>query len=88
MDKRIKPDSEERNVQPNERCRSNLHMTSSALSLVAIMLTIALFVRLETVVHETTMMDAKFTHEIQQLKDSLKGKDKSANKETYVANGR
>lgn len=52
------------------------------------MLTIALFVRLETVVHETTMMDAKFTHEIQQLKDSLKGKDKSANKEKYVANGR
>ena len=53
--------------------RSNiLHKTSSILSVLAILLTIALFVRMETVVHDTKMMDSKFTLEIQQIKDALK----------------
>ena len=51
---------------------NNLHKASSILSVVAILLTIALFVRMETVVHNTKMMDSKFTLEIQQIKDALK----------------
>ena len=50
---------------------NNLHKASSILSVVAILLTIALFVRMETVVHDTKMMDSKFTLEIQQIKDAL-----------------
>ena len=51
---------------------TNLHKASSTLSVAAIILTIALFVRIETVVHDTKMMDSKFTLEIQQIKDALK----------------
>ena len=50
----------------------NLHKASSILSVVAILLTIALFVRMETVVHDTKIIDSKFTLEIQQIKDALK----------------
>ena len=51
---------------------NNLHKASSILSVVAILLTIALFVRMETVVHDTKMMESKFSLEIQQIKDALK----------------
>lgn len=51
---------------------ANLHKASSILSVAAILLTIALFVRIETVAHDTKMMDSKFTLEIQQIKDDLK----------------
>ena len=51
---------------------NNLHKASSILSVVAILSAIALFVRMETVVHGTKMMDSKFTLEIQQIKDALK----------------
>ena len=47
-------------------------MSSSALSVVAILFTIVLFVRLEAVVRETKMMDSTFSLEIQQIKDALK----------------
>ena len=58
--------------------RSNiLHKTSSILSVLTILLTIALFVRMETVVHDTKMMDSKFTLEIQQIKDALKEEEAS-----------
>jgi len=50
----------------------NLHKASSILSLAAILLTIALFVRMEKVVHDSKMMDSKFTLEIQQIKEDLK----------------
>ncbi len=55
-----------------EKRSDNLHKASSILSFVSIMLTIALFVRMETVAHDTEMMDSKFTLQIQQIKDALK----------------
>ena len=55
-----------------EKRSDNLQKASSILSVAAILLTIALFVRMETVVHDTKMMDSKFTLEIQQIKDVLK----------------
>ncbi|XP_020623000.1 neural cell adhesion molecule 2-like isoform X2 [Orbicella faveolata] len=55
-----------------EKRNDNLHKASSILSVGAILLTIALFVRIETVVHDTKIMDSKFTLEIQQIKDALK----------------
>ena len=62
-----------------EKRSDNLHKASSILSVAAILLTIALFVRMETVVHDTKMMDSKFTLEIQQIKDALT-KQKDARK--------
>ena len=47
----------------------NVYKASSILSAVAILLTIALFIRTET---NTKMMDSKFTLEIQQIRDDLK----------------
>ncbi len=55
-----------------EKRSDNLQKASSILSFAAILLTIALFVRMETVVHDTKMMDSKFTLQIQQIKDALK----------------
>jgi len=55
-----------------EKCSDNLHKASSILSVAAILLTIALSVRMETVVHDTKMMDSKFTLEIQQIREDLK----------------
>ena len=55
-----------------EKRSANLQMASSILSVVAILLTVGLFVRMETVVHDTKMIDSKFTLEIQQIKDALK----------------
>ena len=42
------------------------------MSVSAILLTVALFVRIESVVHDTKMLDSKFTLEIQQIKNALK----------------
>ena len=53
---------------------TGLYRASSVLSVGAILLTIALFVRIETVVDDTKMLDSKFTLEIQQIKDALKEK--------------
>ena len=50
---------------PTAKRSGNLHKASSALSVAAILLTIALFVRMEKVVLDTKMMDSKFTLEIQ-----------------------
>ncbi len=55
-----------------EKRSDNFHKASSILSFAAILLTIALFVRMETVVHDTKMIDSKFTLQIQQIKDALK----------------
>ena len=57
---------------PTAKRSGNLHKASSVLSVAAILLTIALFVRMEKVVLDTKMMDSKFTLEIQQIKDALK----------------
>ena len=76
---------------PTEKACSLLHKISIVLSVVAILLTIALFVRLETVVRETKMMDSKFSQEIQQVKDALKEEAKpqaSANEDVDAAIGR
>ena len=51
---------------------AGLYRASSILSVGAILLTVALFVRIETVVHNTKMLDSKFTLEIQQVKKALK----------------
>ena len=55
-----------------EKRTANLHKASSILSVSAILLTIALFMRMQAVVYETKMMDSKFTLEIQQIKAALK----------------
>ena len=55
-----------------EKRSGNLHRASSVLSVSAILLTIALFVRMQAVMNDTKMMDLKFTLEIQQIKDALK----------------
>ena len=55
-----------------EKRSDNLHKASSILSVAAILLTIALCVRIETIVHDTKVMDSKFTLEIQQIKEGLK----------------
>ena len=55
-----------------EKRSDNLHKASSILSVAAILLSIALFVRMKKVVHDTKMMDSKFTLQIQEIKDALK----------------
>ena len=59
-------------MMSTEKRNDSFHKASSILSVAAILLTIALLVRMETVVHDTKMMDSKFTLEIQQIKDALK----------------
>ena len=63
---------QEDEITSTEKRNDSLHKASSILSVTAILLTIALLVRIETVVHDTKMMDSKFTLEIQQIKDALK----------------
>ena len=58
-------------IMTSEKCSDNLHKASSILSVAAILLTIALFVRMETVVHDTKMIDSKFTLQIQRIEDAL-----------------
>ena len=89
MDKGIKDLNEPKRV-PTEKACSLLHKISIVLSVVAILLTVALFVRLETVVRETKMMDSKFSQEIQQVKDVLKEAkpQASGNKDVDAAIGR
>jgi len=55
-----------------EKRSGNLQKASSILSVGAILLTIALFARVQTVAHDTKMMYSEFTLEIQQIKDALK----------------
>jgi len=62
----------ESKIMPTAKRSGNLHKASSVLSVAAILLTIALFVRMEKVVLDTKMIDSKFTLEIQQIKDALK----------------
>ena len=52
--------------------RSEISRSSTVLSVLSILLTIALFVRIETVTSETRMIQAKFSEEIQQVKEALK----------------
>ena len=84
-------DLKEPKLVPTEKACSFLHKISIVLSVVAILLTIALFVRLETVVRETKMMDSKFSQEIQHVKDALKEEAKpqaNANEDVDAAIGR
>ena len=57
--------TKEPKVMSTEKRNDSLHKASLILSVAAILLTIALFVRME-------MMDSKFTLEIQLIKDNLK----------------
>ena len=65
-----------------EKRSGNLHKASSILSVSAILLTIALFMRMQTVVDDMKMMDSKFTMEIQQIKDALQ--EKKASHQAHV----
>ena len=56
-------DLKEPKRMPTEKACSLLNKISIVFSVVAILLTIALFVRLETVVRETKMLDSKFSQE-------------------------
>ena len=88
MDKDIKDLKEPKRVPTEKNC-SLLHKISIVLSVVAILLTTALFVRLETVVRESKMMDLKFSQEIQHVKDALEAKPQaSANEDVDAAIGR
>ena len=49
-----------------------LHKSSSILSVVSILLTCALFVRIETVARDMKTADSKFTQRIQQIQEALK----------------
>ena len=49
-----------------------LHKSSSILSVFAILLTCALFMRIETVTRDMKTVDSKFTQQIQQIQDILK----------------
>ena len=70
MDVRV----EEPKTRSAKKCSDNLHNASSVLSVVAILLTIALFLRMEI---NTQMLDSKFSLEIQQIKDTLKSEQAS-----------
>ena len=62
-----------KNMATNKSKESTgLYRASSILSVGAILLTVALFVRIETVVDDMKMLDSKLTLEIQQIKDALK----------------
>ena len=67
--------AKESKIMSTEKRSDNLHKASSILSVAAIVLSIALFVRMETVVHDTKIMDSKFTLQIQQIKDALNEKE-------------
>ena len=62
----------EKEIMSTKKSNGTVYKASSILSVAAILLTIALFVRMETVVHNTKMVDSKLTLEIQQIKDALK----------------
>ena len=49
-----------------------LHQGSSILSVVAMLLTFALFVRIETVARDMNIIDSKFTQQIQNIQKALK----------------
>ena len=69
-----------------EKRSDNLHKASSILSVFAILLTVALFVRTET---NTKMLDAKFTLKIQQIRDALESNQAALRvKDSDVSRGR
>lgn len=55
--------------------QENLLKTSSFFSVLSILLTFALFARIEIVARYTETMDSKFTQQIQQMQNAL---DKTA----------
>ena len=58
-----------------KHCREKLLKTSSILSVLSILLTFALFARIEIVARNMETMDSKFTQQIQQMQEAL---DKAA----------
>ena len=66
-----------------------LYKCSSILSTVAILLTFALFFRIETVARDSKTMDSKFTLQIQQIQDALSERVSVPEKEDFdISNGR
>ncbi len=69
MDNRVEaPKMESTQRKSSEK----LHKGSSILSVVALLLTFALFVRIETVARDMKTVDSKFTQQIQQIQEALK----------------
>ena len=71
-----------------EKRSDNLHKASSVLSVFAILLTAALFLRTET---NTKMLDAKFTLKIKQIRESLESEQairQGHEKDSDVSRGR
>lgn len=58
-------------ISTQGNCRK-IPRSSTVLSVLAILLTIALFVRIETLTSETRITESKFSEEIQQVKEALK----------------
>lgn len=67
--------SEPRITSKPKHYQEKLLKTSSVLSVLSILLTFALFARIEIVVRYTETMDSKFTQQIQQMQKAL---DKTA----------
>ena len=68
-----------------------LHKSSSILSVVSILLTCALFVRIETVARDMKIADSKFKQQIQQIHEALKDTTTAQDLKTEdndIANGR
>ena len=71
-----------------EKRSDNLQKASSILSVFAILLTVALFLRTET---NTKMLDAKFTLKIKQIRESLESEQairQGREKDSDVSRGR
>ena len=81
-------------IAPKQQSCKYPHRGSSVLSVVAILITIALFVRIEMAVRDMAEMKilvSKLSQEIEQMKDSRKEAAKpqaSENKDSNAANGR
>ena len=81
---------EDTKIIPTKRdCSVTLYKCSSMLSVVAILLSFAVFVRIETVARDSKTMDSKFTLQIQQIQDALRKMVSVHETEYYdIANGK
>ena len=81
---------EDTKIIPRKRdCSVTPYKCSSMLSVVAIVLTFALFVRIETVARDSKTMDSKFTLKIQQIEDALRKEVSIHETEDYdISNGK
>ena len=81
---------EDPKIIPTKRdCSVTLYKCSSMLSVAAILLSFALFVRIEIIVRDSKSMDSKFTLQIQQIQDALRKMVSVHETEDYdISNGK